>query len=601
MKTTTIKTLLITSVFVVFAAVAANGQNKADTLKQKHSESVVIYGSSKPVTGQALKIERKPQVPSLQMSTVPVAVHLPDREVPTELHLKTVKLNRPVSVAGKEQIWNNLLTLGLGSRISPLLEYFYSGGKPKNYLLTVNMQHHASFLNIKNYLPSPYTASLAGATFDKFFRYHVLSFNSAYSIRTNRYYGWKHEADTNTYDTDDPHLKQYYQTASFGIKFASNYRTQYKLNHLFRANGYYLWDRHGMSEANGHFDFDVHKSFRVTEIFNHQQLGIQGAFDYYKNETTAIPLNVVSNNDYYWRFLPYFDARYDIFSFKAGLNLEWLKQHQGKLHIYPYAHVNVNVAPGIFSFFAGITGGLQKNSLRTLSRVNPFLSSEIIDFRWENTKFEAYGGFRGNILRHFGFEMRAGYRSFSDMALFDHVQYFFIGPYPNVYNAQGKLIPFKNDFTVYYANGHVFDLSGSLTYGNTLNLDIWLTGDYHSYSLEHSQKPLYKPLVEFKLGASYVARKITPWLEIYYMGQRWAHRLTYYNPYSSAVYPTANNLPFEYKMDDYFDINLGVKYRIDRQLSAFIRVTNLLNKHYDLFDGYPVNGLEIMVGVRYRF
>ena len=600
MKKAIIKTLIWVGVLMM-ATTTVHAQNKADTVKQKHTESVVIYGSSKPVTGQALKIGRKPKVPALQMSTVPLAARLSNPTVPTNFAFKEVKPGRPVAFSAKEQVWNNLLTFGLGSRISPLLEYFYSGGKPKKYLLTVNLRHHSSFLNIKDYLPSPYTASLAGGSYDKFFRYHVLSVHGQYEIRTNRYYGWKHEGDTNTYDTDDPRLKQYYQTASFGIKFASNYRTQYKLNHLFRADGYYLWDRHGMSETNYRFDFDLHKGFRVTQIFNHQQLGIQGGFDYYKNETTAIPQNDVVNSDYYGRFLPYFDARYGIFSFKAGLNLEWLKQQQGKLHFYPYVHVNVNVAPGIFSFFAGVKGGLQKNSLRTLSRINPFLSSELIDFRWENTKFEAYGGFRGNILRHFGFEMRAGYRSFSDMALFDHVQYTFIGPYPNVYNAQGKLIPFKDDFAVYYANGHVFDLSGSLTYGNTPHLDMWLTGTYHSYSLKNSLKPLYKPLVEFKLGTAYVAGKITPWVEVYYMGHRWAHRLPYYNPYSSAVYPTANNLPFEYTLDDYFDLNLGVKYRIDRQLSAFIRVTNLLNKQYDLFDEYPVNGLEIMVGVRYRF
>ncbi len=577
---------------LMLLSLVASGQNKADTLRQKHNESVVIYGSSKPVTGQALKIGRKPRVPALKMSGVPVNNGFADIRVPTSIGLKAVKPASHIRVAQTEEIWNNLLTLGLGSRISPLLEYFYSGGKPKSYLLTVHLRHHSSFLNMKDYLPSPYTRSLASAGFDKFFRYHVLSFRAGYSLRTNRYYGYNTKGDTLDYDTGDPSLKQYYQTVFFGVKFGSSYRSDYKLHHQLSAGGYYLTDKHGMSESAARFGFDLHKGFRVTKIFNHQQLGLEGSFNYFQNKLSGLTDGYQSNEDFFARVMPYFDARYGIFSFKTGLNFEWLKQDGGTLHFYPYLHVNVNVAPGVFSFFGGVQGGLKKSSLRQMSLLNPYLSSNQNDFRWENTKFEAYGGFRGNILRHFGFEFRAGYRSFNDMAYFDHALGLFFGPL-YIQNSAGRYVPFKNDFFLFYANGNVFDLSGSLTYGNTPHLDVWLKGEYHSYSLENSKKPLYKPLFALHLGASYsVAGKIKPWLEMTYMGERWASK------YITNIFIYQDPL---YKLSDYLDVNLGAEYRIDKQLSAFIRVTNLLNKHYFRYDGYPVNGLEIMVGVRYRF
>ena len=101
-----------------------------------------------------------------------------------------------------------------------------------------------------------------------------------------------------------------------------------------------------------------------------------------------------------------------------------------------------------------------------------------------------------------------------------------------------------------------------------------------------------------RLGASYQIKKITPWIEVNFMGSRWAAKeQEWINPWLV----TANSQSPYYKLDKYFDINLGAEYRIDKQLSGFIRVTNLLNKQYFRYDGYPVAGLEIMVGIRYRF
>ncbi len=576
------------------------GQSKADTLNQKHNEIVTIYGSSRPVTGEALKIGRKPEAPVLEMLTVPVIAGFSDIKVPTTIQLKTIRLSSSVKTyRPAQQSWKNLLTLGLGSRISPLLEYFYSGGRSKHYLLTVHLLHHSSFLNIKNYLPSPYTYSKAGISYDKYFRYHVLAIRGSYRISSNRYYGFNTKGDTLNYDKNDASLKQYYQVARLGVKYSSSYRNSYKLNHLFRANTYYLSGKHGMSEINAHFDFDLHKGFRVSKIFNHQQLGLEGNFDYFQNKSTALQAGYQLKEDYYTRVLPYFDARYGIFSFKAGLNFEWLKQKEEKLHFYPYLHVNVNVAPGIFSFFGGVDGGLKKNSLLELSRENPYLDSQQNDFRWENTKFEVYGGFRGNIARRFGFEFRAGYRSFSDMPYFDHPASMYMNNSGPVFfqSSSGAYLPPKKDFDIYYANGHVFDLSGSLTYSNTPGLNIWLKGKYHNYSLGNYDKPLYKPLFNMRLGASYQIKKIRPSLEVNYMDKRWASKEWYQIGPWLSVWPD-NQF---YYLDRYFDINLGVDYQIDKQLFSFIRVTNLLNKQYFRFDGYPVAGLEVMVGVHYRF
>jgi len=100
-----------------------------------------------------------------------------------------------------------------------------------------------------------------------------------------------------------------------------------------------------------------------------------------------------------------------------------------------------------------------------------------------------------------------------------------------------------------------------------------------------------------RLGISYQIKKIKPWVEVNFMGSRWAEK----EQQGIAWFVSTNSQSPYYKLDRYFDINLGAEYHIDKQLSGFIRVTNLLNKHYYRFEEYPVAGLEIMVGIRYRF
>ena len=76
-----------------------------------------------------------------------------------------------------------------------------------------------------------------------------------------------------------------------------------------------------------------------------------------------------------------------------------------------------------------------------------------------------------------------------------------------------------------------------------------------------------------------------------YVGKRWATMQMSYPVLSSNIY----------ELDAYTDINLGVEYQLNKQFSAFVRATNLLNKQYLRFNNYPVAGLEIMLGVSYKF
>ena len=586
-------TLLFSALLMV--VFPAFGQNSADSLKQKHVENVTVYGTSRPIIQKAYKINQKPQFPKMNVNT---SVNFKDNftgvEIPTTITLQPIK-PKLISEEIKGTSWNNIVRAGLGSRISPYVEFFHSSGVESSYRFNVHLYHYSSYKNIKNYLPSPYSNTLIETDFEKYFDYHILGFKAAYKINRNRYYGHETSNDTVGFNSKDSQFKQRYQEGDFAITYASTYRNFDKLHHRIHAETYYLWDLRNVSELFAGLNFDVHKSFEVYNLFNHQQVGLEGKYSYYQDKPGV---NTNRATDQYLKGVPYFDAKYGIFAFRAGINIQWLKSYNinwlganhVKLHFYPLLNVKVNVIPQRFSLFAGVKGGMRKNSLKQLAEANPFLYSFNNEYRWQNTKLEFYGGFKGNIAKKLDFDFHASYRTFQNMAFFD---------YPDIYSNNSSYsdglnpISYLNAFNVRYASGNLTSFSAGLTFVNSSSMKVWLLGNYNQYNLDNNYKPVYKPLKEIRFGCSVkMSKKIRPWIEAYYMGSRWA---------SYQLTSTTNYSSYYYQLPAYYDINLGSDYQISTQLSAFLKFTNLLNQKYMQFNSYPVPGLEVMVGASYKF
>ena len=49
------------------------------------------------------------------------------------------------------------------------------------------------------------------------------------------------------------------------------------------------------------------------------------------------------------------------------------------------------------------------------------------------------------------------------------------------------------------------------------------------------------------------------------------------------------------------DANLNVGYRVNDQLSIFAKGNNLLGNSYQAWANYPVQGLQVLGGVTYKF
>jgi len=565
-KSKMIKRLVILPLVSVIAF-SAFGQGT----ERDYNEEVTIRGSYDPTINQAFKINTKPETFSLTLKNPEFVFESIEVEQPTQITLEPIDAAK-IRTDRKAKIYNNYLKAGIGSWVSPYIDFAHSSGS-KDAVFNASVFHLSSFRNIPDYSPSPYSNSRVNIGWKKLMNNHVFSISAGYGLNTNRYYGYKPDDFPNV-TMDEDNLKQMFNLIKANVGFKSQYKKESKLHHAFNVSAYYYFDKFKTSETNAQFDFDLHKAFSVTKLLNFQHLGLEGKVEYYGNKDT-----IKSNTDVLIEGTPYFKAKYGIVNFLIGLRFAYLSSNNSIFAFNPIVKADLNIIPEALTVYAGIGGGLEKNSFLSLSDKNPWVSS-VTPLKWQNNKFDINGGLRGNIARQLGFNLQVRFVSFKNMGFFVNT---------SESKIWGTPIP-MNKFNVFYDDGNVTNFSGELTYQFGTDIKIWLNGEYYIYKLDSLPQPYHKPISLISLGGSWlIKKKVNVWLEGTFVGQRYA--------VDNELLIVAQ----EITLDGFFDLNLGISYNITKDFSVWLSGTNLLNKNYQRYYNYPVQGLEIMGGIGLRF
>ena len=539
--------------------------------ERDYNEEVTIRGSYDPSINQAFKINTKPETFSLTLTKPEFTFESLQVEQPTQITLEPIKAAK-IRTDRKAKVYNNYLRAGIGSWFSPYVDFSHSSGS-SNAIFDASVFHLSSFRNIPDYSPSPYSDTRVKIGWKKLMNNHVFSISAGYGLNTNRFYGYKPD-DYVGVTMDEDNLKQMFNLIKANIGFKSQYKKESKLHHVFNVSAYYYFDRYKTSETNAQFDFNLHKAFSVTKLLNFQHLGLEGTVEYYGNKDT-----IQSNTDVLIEGTPYFKAKYGIVNFLIGLRFAYLSSDNSIFAFNPVIKADLNIIPESLTIYAGISGGLEKNSFLNLSDKNPWVSS-VTPLKWQNNKFDINGGLRGNIARQLGFNLQVRFLSFKNMGFFVNT---------SESGTWGLPLP-QNKFIVNYDDGSMTTFSGELTYQFGSDIKIWFNGEYNIYNLDSLPQPYHKPISMVALGGSWlIKKKVNIWLEGTFVGQRYA--------VDNELLIVAQ----EITLDGFFDLNLGVSYNISKKFSVWLSGTNLLNKNYQRYYHYPVQGLEIIGGIGLRF
>ena len=231
----------------------------------------------------------------------------------------------------------------------------------------------------------------------------------------------------------------------------------------------------------------------------------------------------------------------------------------------PDVKLNFNLIYEKLTVNAGVTGDLKQNAYHQFIQNNPYLISQN-NILPTLIPYDIFGGFNGAFSSAFSYEVKLGFRRIKNYGFYS---------FSNTYAA---------DYNLVYDDMNQSYFSTAFNIGVGKKLDVKLHLNYYKNDTDQLSKALMLPEFEFKSSLIFMPTdKLNFSADLLSMGNR-------------IPDATSGNT-----LSGFTDLNLGVRYNINKQFTAFVQANNVLNKSYQYFYYYPVQKLQIMGGVSYRF
>lgn len=283
---------------------------------------------------------------------------------------------------------------------------------------------------------------------------------------------------------------------------------------------------------------------------------------------------------------PYIRFKGDNWDAKLGIKGIIQIADKNKYHVTPDIQLSANVSDRS-SLYANIGGGVDNNSfldvmnesryVQPLAYVQPSFSQIDLEVgakigEVDGFRFDVFGGFKRTSDEHF-LLLRQTLESPTGL--------------PAAYRNDEFLNPFYAKLSHSFIGGRI-----QSNIWSPLNISLGLKKNFYSMgnmaidnAIVTDAKAFNKPGFEADINATFEATAKLKFMLNYYLA---ADRWSYFN---------AGNV----KMDNINDLNLGVEYRFNYWLSANLKATNMLMQKYDVWYGFPTQGISIMGGITVKF
>lgn len=259
-------------------------------------------------------------------------------------------------------------------------------------------------------------------------------------------------------------------------------------------------------------------------------------------------------------------------------------------YVYPQVKASVNLVDNILIAYTGAEGGLKQNSYADFVDQNPFINpgNAILP---TNEQYNLYVGLKGKLDNTISYNIRASYKSEDDKAFFRSSEY------------QGGIgalgYNYGNSFDLIYSNLKSLGFYGELRFDFEKNVSMGINGTFNHYTTD-LQEAWNMPTA--KVGADIQIEITDKWFagtEVYFVGER---KDVFVNGgiVDQTTAGSASN-PIVKTLESYVDWNLKLGYRPSKNWTVFLNGNNLLNKNYENWNNFKVQGIQIMGGAMYKF
>ena len=249
--------------------------------------------------------------------------------------------------------------------------------------------------------------------------------------------------------------------------------------------------------------------------------------------------------------------------------------------LYPKVNVSYRLLNEAVIAYGGAEGGLQQNSYYKLKEENPFVSPTL-NIAPTKKLYEAFGGIKGKLSNALAYNARVSYGKDENKALFQS------NPL-NFFTSENEGYHYGNSFNVVYDDINILAFFGEIKVDVSGQVSVGVNANYNSYSTDIESEAWNLPSLKASLFSNFnITEKLYGGASIFYVGER--------KDLSNAGF-----IGEEITLDGYVDANLSFGYRFTDRLSAFVKGSNLFGDNYKKWMNYPVQGIQVLGGVTYKF
>ncbi len=536
--------------FIAFCLLSVVTIAQRDTTKKT---TIDITSTYKPVLRNAVKINFSASHLNADSSKPKINYIVPAQNL--FYPYKPISL-KPLALQQDTNLYlglKNYLKIGFGNFSTPFVSAGFSFGDGKKSLLNLYADYISSKGKIKYQNFSQLNLKAAGS----FFTAKNEVYGSAGVSQFDRYlYGYNHTLYNYSKDSirnqfQDINIKggiRNTTVGNFGIKYNPNVEV---IN---------FTNKNKVSESSLIITAPIEKQF--GEAF---ALKVEGKADITTYTSKNLITNVKLNNNIF-KVSPSFVFSSPRFSINAGITPTW---DNGTFVWLPNIYAEAQIKEKVLLIQAGWIGTYTKNTLRNLLAINPFLQT--ISFQKNTKEIEYYGGVKATIGKHFNFNAKAGFISYTDLALFINDTVTDNKAFKVSYESKANNLRLHGDFSYVKQDKFTF------TAGLTLN-------GYTGFN--NNSKAWHTIPMEFTSSLRWWAFK-----QVLIKGDFYI--------FGGGNYLTKNNIAKSFNGGS--DLNAGMEFKVNKMFSAWLDVNNILNNKYERWHNYEVYGLNVLGGVRITF
>jgi len=551
-----------------------------DTVIQRN---VTIERDFRPTINQATKINQKPV--AIEHNTEKSTLHYSDFSNPLSTDFNFSDLGYAPSRFRTTKPTRGFLQGGVG-HIHSLADFRYTVSEKDNLSLDLNLHHHGQWgtkTDARSNFNMKFTSKFSSTAL--FFDVHGMNhyytrYGSLFNEADNKYLGhygditkdnrisnWKAGVTLGVRSTPVS-VHKYLVTANYDAYIISNVAIQHQAK-LIGALDFAIEDHH----VGANFRY-CNTNFQMTDTSKH--IGM-------RQRIHAEP------------FYGYSGRR---FRLHAGVNLDAnIERDKTDFQASPNVHLEGDITKTWLTIFADVKGSFGLNSAEHHLNENPYfdlLTTIQCKHPIESMPVSAEVGFickpQADLLL----------RIYADYALL-HDQTTFVAT--NTGTKIDGLNIAKGSFGHMSGNFQRWKIGGDLSYHYQDIISFTVGGNYYIY-----QKLEMHDLASFAFADGDGFQTI-------YDRPEWDAHLridakinAHWSLYSDNIFAgkrlalVANgNTLSNATLREIIDLNLGVQYNIDRRLSVYLQLNNFLNRKYECFYGYQVQGINGLAGVSWAF